>query len=147
MNQATHYLDGSQLYGSSVAKNLALRGLRGRYKTSQINGKEFLPLSENPAEDCLVKNNESLCFLSGDPRVNFEPQMTVMHTLWMREHNRLVDELRTLNNTRWNDDDLYEEARRIVIALMQHITYDEWVKNVLGKYCVWEKLGTFSPHL
>lgn len=57
-----------------------------------------------------------------------------MHTLWAREHNRLVDGLRMLNNTRWTDDDIYEEARRIVIAMIQHITYDEWASIILGMF-------------
>lgn len=60
--------------------------------------------------------------------------MAAVHTLWAREHNRLVDGLRNLNNTQWTDDDVYQEARRIVIAMMQHITYNEWVNNVLGEF-------------
>lgn len=154
LNQATHFLDGSQIYGSSNHRNRLLRGTEGYYKTSNINNKEYLPLSPNPTEDCMVSANNSLCFISGDPRVNFEPQITVMHTLWAREHNRLVDELRRLNNRHWNDDDLYEEARRIVIAMMQHITYSEWVRNVLGGYIFnliflifpYSTLSNASPH-
>lgn len=133
LNQATHFLDGSQIYGPSYSKNLFLRGDKGRFKTSKFNNKEFLPLSEDPEHDCLVEDKDSLCFVSGDPRVNFEPQMVAMHTLWAREHNRLVDGLKNLNNTQWTEDELYQEARRIVIAMMQHITYNEWVSNVLGE--------------
>lgn len=134
MNQATHYLDASQIYGSSYNRNHKLRDFSsGKYKMQVINNKNYLPLSSKPTEDCLYTSNNYLCFTSGDPRVNFEPQVTVMHTLWAREHNRIVKELTRLNNSHWNKDDLFEEARRIVIAEIQHITYNEWAKEVLGK--------------
>lgn len=69
---------------------------------------------------------------SGDPRVNADPHQVVMHTLWVREHNRIAGELASLNS-HWSDERLYEEARRIVIAEIEHITYNEWLPVVLGQ--------------
>lgn len=68
----------------------------------------------------------------GDYRVNTHPQLAVIHTIWHREHNRIADKLAELNPN-WSDETLFQEARRIVIAEIQHITYKEWLPILLGK--------------
>ena len=49
----------------------------------------------------------------------------------MREHNRVVSALNELNSD-WDDETLFQEARRIVVAEYQHIIYKEWLPLVLG---------------
>lgn len=84
--------------------------------------------------DCRRNLSESTlsCFLAGDIRANEQVGLIAMHTMWMREHNRLAKELKILN-PQWDTDMLYHESRKIIGAAMQHITYKHWLPVVLGE--------------
>ncbi|CAG9818035.1 unnamed protein product, partial [Phaedon cochleariae] len=133
LNQATHFLDGSQVYGVTFEKTSELRSYtNGMLKMHQIGEKHYLPSSENPSENCQVETKNAACFTAGDPRVNQHPRLTVMHTISVREHNRIARKLREMNE-HWDDEKLFQETRRIVVAEMQHITYNDWVPKILGE--------------
>ena len=63
--------------------------------------------------------------------MNEQPNLAVLHTVWMRQHNILATQLAQLNPN-WSDEIVFQEARRIVGAQMQHITYNEYLPIVLG---------------
>jgi peroxidase len=127
LNSITHWLDGSIVYGSDEAQLATLRsGLNGLLKTSESNeGKELLPLWPS----C----SEPTCYYAGDVRAQENPQLAVLHTIWMRQHNRMARALAVVN-PHWDDERLFQETRRIVIAQLQHITYNEYLPAMLGKF-------------
>ena len=64
-------------------------------------------------------------------RVNEQPTLGAMHALFIKEHNRIARRLKELNPN-WNDEKLYQEAKRIVNAEWQHIIYNEWLPQLIG---------------
>lgn len=72
------------------------------------------------------------CYLGGDTRINQNPGLTVLQIVLLREHNRLADNLQSLNS-QWDDEMVFQEARRINIAQYQHISYYEWLPIFLGR--------------
>ncbi|XP_075052893.1 myeloperoxidase-like [Mixophyes fleayi] len=139
INILTSFLDGSQVYGSDFALGTKLRnntnqlGLMAINQNFTDNGLPFLPFETAEEDFCVLTNRSSgiPCFLGGDPRVSEQPGLTAFHTLFVREHNRIATELRRLN-PRWSGETLYQEARKIVGAILQKITYKDWLPLLVG---------------
>jgi hypothetical protein len=72
-------------------------------------------------------------YISGDARSNENLHLTTMHLLWARQHNLVAGRLLDLNPS-WDDERVFQEARRIVMAQLQHITYSEFLPVLLGWY-------------
>ncbi|KAK4036631.1 chorion peroxidase [Daphnia magna] len=132
MNQLTHFIDASHIYGPSPAIAASLRQfVGGLMKISVIEGRPYLP--QNPqARGCVGRTAGFACFVAGDSRANQIMGLTALHILFLRQHNFLATALAAIN-PRWNDEVLYLEARRIVGALVQHITYNEFLPSLLGR--------------
>ena len=61
--------------------------------------------------------------------------MNVLHTIWVREHNRIARKLKQIN-TGWNGEKVFQETRKIIGAMMQHITYNEYLPALLSEEVV-----------
>lgn len=81
---------------------------------------------------CPIKVTGQSCYLTGDPRSNQNPGLSLMHLTYVREHNRIADELRKINAC-WNAEKIFQEARRINIAAYQRVNYYEWFQYLLGR--------------
>ena len=155
INVLTSFIDGSMIYGSDDVLAIKLRELQGGLlrEGSSISGKKAeLPRvssAENMREEgvfvgCPNPGNFG-CFLAGDFRVNEQISLTTMHTLWLREHNRIAGELAVINPS-WDDERLYQEARKIVGALIQKITYYDYLPKILGKEVYNIVIGEFIEY-
>ncbi|RMZ96965.1 chorion peroxidase isoform X1 [Brachionus plicatilis] len=132
LNMQTAFLDGSSIYGVSVEDNAKLRDKsmgKGRMMVSSGN---LLPKNnkERPS-DCLDFTKEKRCFKAGDDRCNQNTGLMTFHTFMIREHNRIADILSKLN-PQWSDETVFHETRRVVVAQIQHITYNEYLPILLG---------------
>jgi peroxidase len=133
INFTTAFIDGSQIYGSDSTAASILRGgpanPGAKLRTSNdINGdaENLLPRNAfGPAPDA--------SFVAGDDRVNDNVVLTAIHTLFMREHNRLVDVFASAHPD-WSSEELYQRARKMVGAELQSITFNEFLPALLGPY-------------
>ena len=66
-------------------------------------------------------------------RVTENTALVIMHTIWLWQHNCLATQLAQLNPC-WDDEKLYQEARKIVGAMMQVITYKEYLPLLFGPH-------------
>ncbi len=117
INSITAWIDASMVYGSDATTAASLRTFNGgKLKTSEGN---LLPTAANGS------------FLAGDIRVNENPVLMSLQTLFMREHNRLAEQI-AAKNPNLSDEEIYQQARRTVIAEIQSITYNEFLPALLG---------------
>jgi len=133
INEITAWIDASNVYGSTEERAAALRTFEhGKLKTRYTKRGELLPLNtEGLANAVGPRPDPENLVLAGDVRANEQIGLTVMHTLWVREHNRIAHDLR-LKHPYLSDEELYQAARAIVGAEMQAITYEEFLPALLG---------------
>lgn len=72
-------------------------------------------------------------FCTGDVRVNQNLGNALLQNLFLRFHNKMASKLFYINQF-WTDEMLYQETRRIVGAVIQHITYNDYLPIILGKH-------------
>ncbi|NXE11937.1 PERM Myeloperoxidase, partial [Lophotis ruficrista] len=139
INALTSFLDGSMVYGSEVPLANKLRDRTNQLGLMAVNrnftdrGKAYMPFNSAQKDPCLAvsKGAKIPCFLAGDSRANEMLELVCMHTLFVREHNRLARGLKRLN-PHWNGEKLYQEARKILGAMIQIITYRDYLPLLLG---------------
>ncbi|XP_076461679.1 chorion peroxidase-like [Babylonia areolata] len=127
MNQLSSYIDGTNVYGASEEAMRNLRTLSGGKLA--VKNEEFLP--ESTENYCIKTNTDDYCFEAGDSRVNVYPGLGALHTLFLRYHNYVAEQL-AANHADYDDEKLFQETRKIVIAVMQRITYSEYLPVILG---------------
>lgn len=67
----------------------------------------------------------------GDPRTNQNPALLSFAILFLRWHNKLAYRVKQKNPS-WSDEDIFQRARRLVIASLQNIFVYEYLPAFLG---------------
>lgn len=140
VNALSAFVDGSMVYGSDRARAGALRTHDGSGKLRTSGEGQFLPYNTQGLDNEGGAHRTNL-FVAGDLRVNEQIGLIAMHTLFVREHNRLADVI-TAENGDLSGDEIYELARKIVGAVIQNVTYREFLPFLLGP----DALGTYEGY-
>jgi len=134
------FIDGSPVYGSDQEMALLLRGGHKRSGGRlAVNSKlsKFLPcnfdLQRRRSELDLPTD-----FVTGDGRAEVQSSLTAIHNLFMNEHNRIADIIYPVLSAKVKlsplqlDEFVYQETRKIVVAEIQHITFTQYLPQILG---------------
>ncbi|XP_025194656.1 peroxidase-like isoform X2 [Melanaphis sacchari] len=134
INDVSHFIDANEVYGSNENNARELRAMEGgRLKFSIAdNGQIFCPMMRNQYKASSRQKNIHLQFKTGDPaNGNQNLGITTMQNLFLRYHNYIAFKLSTLNPS-WSDEIIYQESRRIVIATIQRIAYEDFLPIIIG---------------
>ncbi len=141
------YIDGSNVYGVTDARLEWLREGPVDSNLSNNGPRLFLPGGFLPTADARGNATKAPAVelqgrlaatpgkarVAGDVRANENIALTAIHTLFAREHNRIVNALpRYLSS-----NSKFQIARRVVAAESQYITYNEFLPSLgvrLGRY-------------
>ncbi len=142
-NLITAWLDGSGVYGSDEERAKWLRsGECGKLKVYKSDYSDLLPCNTRDG-DCNGTPDENApamamnrdhsgklltVFVAGDVRANEQPGLTALHTLFVREHNRICDELTKKGSC--SDEINYQYPRKVVGGLIQSILYNELIPKL-----------------
>lgn len=117
LNTSTHWWDGSQMYGNDEATQAKVRsGEDGKLRLAS-NG--LLPVDPESGIDITGING------------NWWVGIALMHTLFTLEHNAICDRLHA-EYLSWSDDELFDHARLINVALMAKIHTVDWTPAILS---------------
>ncbi|CAG7726815.1 unnamed protein product [Allacma fusca] len=131
INQNSAYVDSSHIYGETLCKANALRAPGGKLNATfnPAQGAKILMPQISHLREC--KSPSGYCFFAGDPRASEQPALASVHTIFLRAHNHLADDLHSIN-PHWDEDRLYHQTRRLMGAMFQHVTYNEFLPRLLG---------------
>jgi hypothetical protein len=118
VNDVTHWWDGSQIYGSDKTSQLRLRTLHSGKLALDARGR-------------LLVDEATQTDLTGFiTDTNWTP-LTLLHTLFVREHNSVCDELLRAY-PHWTDEEVFQHARLVIAALLAKIHTLEWTPALLS---------------
>ncbi|XP_063025374.1 dual oxidase 2 isoform X1 [Melospiza melodia melodia] len=135
-NGVTGWLDGSSIYGPSHSWSDALRSFQGGQLAAGPNGS--LPRQTDgrvpmwkALDPSTGQGGPQGIYDLGSAWGNESPFLQAESIAWFRYHNRVAAAL-AQQHPAWSDEDLFQHARKRVIATFQSIVLYEWLPTLLG---------------
>ena len=145
INDVTSWIDGSQIYGSDLDRSRKLRTNNGFGAKLLTSANNLLPYNTMGLSN---QNNGPLpatqLFAAGDIRANENSLLTSLQTVFVREHNRLVDII-AAQKPSYTPEQQYQLARKLVGAELQAITYKEFLPALMGNSAPTVQGYVYSP--
>jgi peroxidase len=127
-NIVTPFIDASNVYGSTETLRDALRTFEGGLlKTSTLaDGSSFLPTSDQVFNDGVTGT-----YVAGDVRAQENTGLTAIQATFVNEHNYWAGRIAAADPS-LTDEEIFQQARAVVEALIQKISYEEFLPVLLG---------------
>uniref|UniRef100_UPI003AAE7491 prostaglandin G/H synthase 1 n=1 Tax=Centroberyx gerrardi TaxID=166262 RepID=UPI003AAE7491 len=129
-----HGVDASNIYGDNLMRQLQLRLHKdGKMKYQLVHGEVYppsvveVPIAMNYSKETPMEKRLAL----GHELFGGEPGLAMYSTIWLREHNRVCDILKAEHPT-WDDEQLFQTTRLIIIGEIIHIIIEEYVQQLSG---------------
>jgi len=144
VTEETSFLDLSQVYGSNQAMLDLLRDNNDTAKLVIHQGNMLPTVADVAANSGLTVDAAATTlrlganpnnYATGDQRANQTPMLLTYHTIMVREHNRLVEEIRQ-KHADWTVDEVFNAARALNEAQWQSIVYQEYLPKLLGSSAI-----------
>jgi len=141
VNTVSSYIDAFSVYGGTDARLEWLRtgpvdgNMANNGPTLLLDSKGYLPRADARGNPSAAPHMDLMGALAGAPntaveagdvRANENIALTSIHTLFAREHNRIVG----LLPSSLSAEDKFQIARRVVGAEEQYITYNEFLPSL-----------------
>ncbi|XP_043219093.1 dual oxidase-like [Amphibalanus amphitrite] len=136
INSKTSWIDGSFIYSTSEAWLNTMRSFEnGTFRTDE-NGmppknRERVPMLNYPSPHVLKTLSPERMFLLGDERTNQNPALLAFGILFFRWHNKVAMRVQE-EHPDWSDEEVFQRARRIVVATLQNVAMYEYLPAFLG---------------
>lgn len=128
LSKVTQWLDLSVVYGNSVNDSKNMRDPR----TSALLVSSSKKSEQQDIDGPYIPHDVKGFKMVGDKRANQSPMLSILHIVFFRLHNKLVRSLHKLNR-HWSNERLFQEARRINIAIYQRIVFKEFLPILIGQ--------------
>lgn len=148
-NTSNHEIDLCTLYGRTFEQTNALRmcsdkkGEKGRLRSQIVKGEEYSPyyhrdgkvdpdfeaLDPPLGQSDLPPERLATLFAVGGDRVNSVPQVAMINTLLLREHNRVAGEVEAVHPD-WDDTRVFETTRNTIIVLFIKVMIEDYINHI-----------------
>ncbi|OZC08712.1 FAD-binding domain protein [Onchocerca flexuosa] len=152
VNECTSWIDASFLYSTQEPWVAALRAwhngslLEGPMKGyPPLNGPRIPLINPAPPQIHRLMNPERL-FMLGDPRVNENPGLLSLGLILYRWHNIQAKRIQA-EHPEWTDEEVFQGARRWVIATLQKITLYDFLPVMLADEKAVPPYEKYQPHV
>ncbi|MEM0905745.1 MAG: peroxidase family protein [Pseudomonadota bacterium] len=147
--RTSHQIDLNQIYGYTEHHTTLVRlhdpHRKGRLKSVESTEGEFaprlfdedgnlkpefegLPLPSRLSDDTPLEQKRTIFAFAGE-RSNSTPFTAAMTTLFLREHNRIADNI-AAQEPSWDDDRVFEVSRNTMIAMLIKVVIEEYINHI-----------------